>query len=436
MAVKTGSVKISVPSAGVTGSVNARYILTGGGAIWAYDEGTTTKSATSGGSATKSASFVMPEGATVTSVAVTSSASNGGTITFSAVGCTFSSANADRIKNYYNAHPDVRTVKLTYSYQGISIKCASQFSNTTSITTVGTTKTFPQSASSTMYGVLTINYQYDDGTAAKDCNIAIETTKGSYTTNETITATTTVSGSDFSYYTVQWLSNSEVIQNDATHYTSARSHTSTLYNTADKVGSGVVKVTAYDSTGTAIKTAAASFTIVLAPPANIFNIEKFGVAAGQMAEGTEENPKFTVNYPAQFNSKVTARHDFTISDGWHPLTLGSGISTYDCGAYGPGAAYRVEGGNHVYVSAGLRGFTAKASEVILATGIPAKYRPAQNIWCLAYCETTSGLPRIYRCVVTTTGQLQARFEYHIGTSSTGLTDAIGILDILCEYWVD
>lgn len=289
---------------------------------------------------------------------------------------------------------------------------------------------------------LTISYltevEFNRGT------VEVTLDKPSINMGESITATTTISGTEFSYYTIEWLLNGRVVESDSTHYTTNGSHISNSY-TEDVVrrenNLGAAHVVAYALDGSLLCDTVVNFAVIgPEDPPTIFNIENFGVAVGQMAEGTEANPKFTVNYPTEFHAKITAKHGFVISDGWHPLTLASGISTYDCGVYGPGAAYCVEGGNHVYVSAGVGNFISSSATnggVIIASDIPEAYRPTQPVYCLAYCQRSSsgtGAPRIYRCVVTPEGTVKALIEYHTDSSS-GITENIKFLDIFCDYWV-
>lgn len=287
-----------------------------------------------------------------------------------------------------------------------------------------------------------LNITYLTEVEANRGRITVTPTANNFPMNTTVSANVVVSGSEASYFTIQWLLQDDTIVTDPIHYpivdrmVSTDAYVENILRWDDNLA-GVI-ATVYTADGEELASALANF-IVVGPPAppTVFNIEKFGVGIGQVSEGTEDNPLLTIDYNTKFTQKVTAHNGLTLSDGWHPLTLASGISEYDCGVYGPGAAYRVEGGNHVYVAAGVGNFKASKSAITIATGIPEEYRPANDILFSAVCTTTDTnvAHTVYRCAITPTGEIQARCEFSTG-SSAGRTDNITALDLLCDYWLD
>lgn len=179
----------------------------------------------------------------------------------------------------------------------------------------------------------------------------------------------------------------------------------------------------------------------------IFNIEKNGVGVGQLADstGTTTNPKLTVNLPTELKQPVTATN-IELSDGWHALTLSSGVtapSSNTVSAYGAGLAYRVEGGNHVYISGNVSFPAVNYEGRELATGIPAAYRPTNICWGMGFGESslsTAYNRTLIQCYVTTSGTIRCDKTAMLGASSdlTSMSSsaAISWCDIHIDYWLD
>ena len=176
---------------------------------------------------------------------------------------------------------------------------------------------------------------------------------------------------------------------------------------------------------------------------NYFNIEKGGVAVGQLCTGTTSAQKFEVNFPANFNAQMTA-HNFKMSDGWHDLTLGKGItaSTNTYGSSSGGAHYRVEGGHKVHVQASVK-FNPLGSDngygKFIASGIPEEYCPSGKVYALAHVPVPNNASRtlyIIRCYVNPYGELWAEVCYANGSASlTSYTVEIANCQIDVAYEV-
>lgn len=175
----------------------------------------------------------------------------------------------------------------------------------------------------------------------------------------------------------------------------------------------------------------------------IFNIEKNGVGVGQLADstGTTTNPKLTVNLPTTLKLPVTAKN-IELGDGWHALTLSSGVtagSPAGISAYGGGLAYRVEGGNHVYISGNVS-FPAvdyDSQGRVLATGIPAAYRPANICYGMGFGENSgNNYKRTFvQFYVNTNGEIKCDKTAVIGAGAA-LTSNISWCDLHLDYWID
>lgn len=179
----------------------------------------------------------------------------------------------------------------------------------------------------------------------------------------------------------------------------------------------------------------------------IFNIEKNGVGVGQLADstGTTTNPKLTVNLPTTLKLPVTAKN-IELGDGWHALTLSSGVtagSPAGISAYGGGLAYRVEGGNHVYISGNVSFPAVNYEGRELATGIPAAYCPANICYGIGFGENSTGsnYKRTFvQFYVTTDGKIRCDKTAMIGATSdlTSISSSAKMswCDLHLDYWID
>lgn len=304
----------------------------------------------------------------------------------------------------------------------------------TSTVTCGGTHT--ETFSDTFYGSSSMRLTYLTEAEANRGQITVTPTANSFPMNTTASANIAISGNEVSYFTVKWLLRGNEIVVDSTHYPITTSTVSTdayvesILGWDDNLAS--VVATVYAANGEELSSAIADF-IVVGPPAppTIFNIEKFGIGIGQVAAGTEESPLVTSNMRTVFTAPITAKN-LELSDGWHALTLASGVTNGSsiCSAYGAGMGYRVEGQDHVYIRGDVAFTPSNSAEVVLASGIPSKYRPANPI--LGFGVGAS--KKLLLCKITTDGQVVCECALTPG-SNTLYTSKLNFSDIFIDYWI-
>lgn len=117
--------------------------------------------------------------------------------------------------------------------------------------------------------------------------------------------------------------------------------------------------------------------------------------------------------------------------GWIPLNLASGIShgSVDAGQYGRGAAYRIVGGNHVYVAFNLTvNWTGAA--LTLAT-LPAGIRPAHKVFAFV---PVSGR-YIMRVYIGTDGALCVEWMQSLYANSQTASLSVSWCDGMIDFFL-
>ena len=124
--------------------------------------------------------------------------------------------------------------------------------------------------------------------------------------------------------------------------------------------------------------------------------------------------------------------------GWIDLGMESGFSagTTDGKQEGqyPGVAYRVENGNHVYVTVNIaKSSYTNSSTIVNTTAIPTEYCPTVgNVYSLGVIDGRY----MCRAYVGTDGYIRLQWVQQINSGSTTGTVNINWSDIRIDYFID
>lgn len=123
-----------------------------------------------------------------------------------------------------------------------------------------------------------------------------------------------------------------------------------------------------------------------------------------------------------------------LGEKWESLDLSNGVSAASstAGRNGSGCYYRVVNGNHVYVAFNCAFTYSNATVTINKNALPAKYRPAGNVYAL--CNT--GGRKIARAYVSSSGYVFVDWVQAIDASSTTTSATVSFIDGYIDYFVD
>lgn len=168
--------------------------------------------------------------------------------------------------------------------------------------------------------------------------------------------------------------------------------------------------------------------------ANVFSVEKKGVAVFTTSTGTVEEPKFEVGCVSNFKEQVKALDEVNTSDGWHSLSLASGVSNgstlYD-NTIGnqQGISYRIEEGHHVKLTGNVS-FSSPTGKV-LSAALPEAYRPPRKIYSIAFCNEQR-----YGIVYVDTDGIVKCYGIITGMANTALyTGTPSFVTFQLDWWI-
>lgn len=168
--------------------------------------------------------------------------------------------------------------------------------------------------------------------------------------------------------------------------------------------------------------------------ADIFSVEKRGVAVFATPTGTVDDPKFDVNCVTNFKEPVQALDEVVTSDGWTNLSLatnvtnGSTLYNFTIGNR-QGISYRVEEGHHVKVTGNVS--VSSPTGKSLSVALPEAYRPSNKIYSIAFCNEQR-----YGVVYADTDGIIKCYGVNTGIASTSLyTGTPSFITFQLDWWI-
>lgn len=131
---------------------------------------------------------------------------------------------------------------------------------------------------------------------------------------------------------------------------------------------------------------------------------------------------------------ITAGEKGPEHKGWVSLGLSDEVinTALDVGRAGPGCYYRVENGNHVYVSFGISYTYSGSTVIVQKEKIPEKYRPKRIVYSLC----ASNGKTVARALVTASGNIAVDWVQNMTTGEETTNRTATWLEGYIDYFID
>lgn len=135
----------------------------------------------------------------------------------------------------------------------------------------------------------------------------------------------------------------------------------------------------------------------------------------------------TINNQSLLGSGNITINDWGSDDGWHNITLASGISV---GSIGGTPQYK-KIGKHVFIRGSYAG--TKASGTLVLATLPEGYRPTYGT---VYDFNAMGGTRVARTFINTDGEISFEWAWTFASNPSAWTGNFSWLDVEMDFWID